>query len=124
MQNVEQEINKLKYQIDILASTVDYEKYPVESLILSLNWDDDDLNSAHDIFEKYDKKLEAKESDINWTAFEHELRDKLNIGYQTVKSIINAFYKNHQWIEVCYQYAKNYTCVEFHRLIRDYEQNI
>jgi hypothetical protein len=124
MKHLEEEINKLKYQMSILVSTIDSDKYPVESLILSLNWNDDDLNAAHDIFEKYDKKLEAKEKEINWSAFEHELRDRFNIGYQTVKSIILAFYKNHQWVEVCYQYAKAFTCLEFHSLIRDYEQHI
>lgn len=124
MEAIEQEIKKLKYQMGILISTIDSDKYPVESLILSLNWDDDDLNAAHDIFEKYDNKIEAKEENINWSAFEHELRDRFDLGYQTVKSIIIAFYKNHQWVEVCYQYAKAYTCMEFHSLIRDYEQHI
>jgi len=124
MNNIEQEIEKLKYQINILSSTVDSDKYPVESLILSLNWNDNDLNDAHDIFETYDKKLENKEEDINWKEFEDKLRDRFNIGYQTVKLIIIAFYKNHQWVEVCYQYAKAFTCVEFHSIIRDYEQSI
>lgn len=124
MEAIEQEIKKLKYQMGILISTIDSDKYPVESLILSLNWDDDDLNAAHDVFEKYDNKIEAKEENINWSAFEHELRDRFGLGYQTVKSIIIAFYKNHQWVEVCYQYAKAHTCAEFHSLIRDYEQHI
>ena len=60
MEHLEQEISKLKYQMSILISIVDGDKYPVESLILSMNWNDDDLNNAHDIFEKYDKKLETK----------------------------------------------------------------
>ncbi len=124
MEHLEQEISKLKYQMSILISIVDSDKYPVESLILSMNWNDDDLNDAHDIFEKYDKKLETKEEDINWSAFEQELTSRFNISYQTVKIIIIAFYKNHQWVDVCYQYAKAYTCVEFHSLIRDYEQHI
>lgn len=124
MEYLEQELSKLKYQMSILISTIDSDKYPVESLILSLNWDDDDLDAAHDIFEKYDNKIEAKEENINWSAFEHDLRDRFSLGYQSVKSIIIAFYKNDQWVEVCYQYAKAYTCVEFHSLIRDYEQHI
>jgi hypothetical protein len=124
MKYLEQEINKLKYQMRILISTVDSDKYPVESLILSLNWDDDDLDAAHDIFEKYDNKIEAKEENISWSMFENDLKNRFNLGYQSVKSIIIAFYKNDQWVEVCYQYAKAYTCAEFHSLIRDYEQHI
>jgi hypothetical protein len=116
------EIEKLKYQMSLLIRMVDSDKYPVESMILYFNWNDEDLNQAHDIFEKYDNKIEAKEEDINWSAFEHELKSKFNIGYQDVKVIVNAFYANHQWQGVCYQYAKTFTSIEFHSLIRDAEQ--
>lgn len=37
MFNAEEEIKKLKYQIDILKSTINSEQYPIESLLLSLN---------------------------------------------------------------------------------------
>lgn len=124
MQDIEKEIEKLKYQISILASTIDYDKFPVENLILSLNWDDNDLDDAHDIFEKYDQELEENKLDINWVAFEKELEKRFNISYQTVKSIVIAFYKNGQWSAVCYHYAKKHQCVEFHSLIRDYEQRL
>lgn len=118
------EIEKLKYQINLLISLVDSDKHPVESMILSLGWNDKDLNDAHDIFERYDNFIESKETEINWIAFEHELRDKFDISYQTVKVIVNAFYKNYQWVDVCYHYAKKHTCVEFHQLIRDYDQKL
>ena len=124
MEEFEKRIEKLEYQISLLISTMDSEKYPVESMILYLNWNDTDLNKAHDIFEKYDNKLENKEEDINWTAFEHELRETFDIGYQTVKTIIISFYKNRQWSGVCYYYAKSHECMEFHSLIRDFEQHI
>jgi hypothetical protein len=124
MEEFEKRIEKLEYQISLLISTVDSEKYPVESMILYLNWNDKDLNKAHDIFEKYDNKLENKEENINWTAFENELQKTFDIGYQTVKTIITSFYKNRQWSAVCYYYAKNHECMEFHSLIRDFEQHI
>lgn len=124
MKNIEKEIEKLKYQISILASTIDYDKFPVENLILSLNWDDNDLNAAHDIFEKYDQQLEENKPNISWSALEKELENKFNISYQTVKSIVRAFYKNGQWSAVCYHYAKAYQCAEFHSLISDYEQGL
>lgn len=113
-------IKKLQYQVRILSQCVDYERYPVEFLILEMNWDDGQLNKAHDIFEKYDEKLHKKE-DINWREFEMELRDEFSIGYQTVKSIILAFYRNHQWMEVCHGYAMSFepnTPVEFHSITR------
>ena len=121
MFNAEEEIKKLKYQIDILKSTINSEQYPIESLLLSLNWNEEDLNDAHDIFEIFDNKLEQKEEEISWSSFESQLKSRFNIGYQTIKQVINAFYKNSQWIDVCYHYAKAYKTVEFHQLIRDYE---
>ncbi len=122
--NIEEEINKLKYQIDILKDTLDSDKYPIESLILNLNLNEDKLNQIYDIFDIFEQKLENNEKDINWTEFEHKLRDTLDIGYQTVKTIIIAFYNNYQWVDVCYHYAKAYQCVEFHSLIADYEKRL
>lgn len=124
MKTMEEKIEKLEYQMGLLIRMVDSDNYPVESMILHFDWNDKDLNDAHDIFEEYDNKIEAKEDDIDWTAFEHELKNKFNIGYQDVKVIVNSFYKNHQWQGVCYYYAKAYTSVEFHSLIQEFEQNM
>lgn len=115
-----EKINKLEYQVSVLSDCIDSERYPVQSLILSMNWDDNQLNKAHDIFQVYDEKLENKE-EINWTVFEHTLRDEFSIGYQTVKSIILAFYSNHQWVDVCHGYAMSFeptTPIEFHSITR------
>lgn len=57
-QELAEKIKKLQYQVQTLAHCIDYERYPVESLVLSMNWDDSQLNRAHDIFQKYDEKLE------------------------------------------------------------------
>jgi len=64
--------------------------------------------------------MQAKE-DINWQTFEMELRETFNIGYQTVKTIILAFFDNGQWGDVCTAYAKKFECVEFHRITRPKE---
>ena len=115
-----EKLNKLEYQVSVLSECVDSERYPVQSLILSMNWDDSQLNKAHDIFQIYDEKLENKE-DVNWTEFEHVLKDEFSIGYQTVKSIILAFYRNHQWVDVCHGYAMSFeptTPIEFHSITR------
>lgn len=116
-----EELEKLKYHVRILGETIDYQAYPVESLILSMDWKEKDLNRAHDIFEKYDEKLVRREK-IHWGEFENELKLEFGIGYQTVKSIILAFYRNHQWSNVCYEYAMSFepsTPVEFHQITRE-----
>jgi len=120
IEQLEEELLKLKYQVRTIANTIDYETHPVEALILEMDWQDGDINRAHDIFEKYDNKLEAGE-EVNWHGFEMELRREFGIGYQTVKSIILAFYMNHQWTNVCHGYAMSFepnTPVEFHRITR------
>lgn len=113
-------LEKLKYHVHILGNTIDYQAYPIESLILSMDWGERDIDRAHDIFEKYDNKLISKEN-IHWGEFEGELKDEFNISYQTVKSIVIAFFKNHQWTNVCYEYAMSFeptTPVEFHQITR------
>lgn len=117
---LEKELRKLKYQVRAIGETIDYQNHPVEALILEMDWGEGDINRTHDIFEKYDNKIEKGET-INWRDFEMELRNEFNIGYQTVKSIIIAFYQNHQWTNVCYQYAMSFeptTPIEFHHITR------
>lgn len=120
MIDIENEIKKLKFHISLIGETLDYRNNPIPALIIEMDWGEADLNSAHDIFEKYDNMLEAKE-EVNWRAFEMELREKFEIGYQTVKSIVLSFYRNHQWTEVCTLYARSAECVEFHEITRPKE---
>ncbi len=119
------ELDKIKYHIKMIGETINSLDHPIASLVISMDWDGDDLNKAHDIFEAYDNKINNEEEDINWTGLELDLRSEFDIGYQTVKSIILAFYRNYQWIEVCAQYALSHMCVEFHEIKKDREsQNI
>ena len=49
------------------------------------------------------------------------LKNVFNINYQTVKSIVLAFWRNHQWTNVCYGYAMSFEPtipIEFHQIIR------
>ncbi len=120
IEEVAEKLKKLQYQISVLSECVDYDRYPVQGLILSMNWDDAQLNKAHDIFQVYDEKLENGE-EVSWTEFEMALRDEFDIGYQTVKSIILAFFNNHQWVDVCHGYAMSFeptTPIEFHSITR------
>jgi len=120
LQKLHEEIEKLKFHIKTLGETVDYQRYPVESLILSMDWNESQIDRVHDIFEEYDNKLNANEN-VNWREFEMALRDEFHIGYQTVKSIILAFFRNDQWVDVCKGYAMSFgpsTPVEFHCITR------
>lgn len=98
--NIDEQLEKIRFQIETLSQAVSWEDHPVESLILSLDWDRDDLNKAHDIFEAWEKRISQGEQ-ISSPAFEADFREKLGIGYQSVKSVVNAFWRNDQWVDVC-----------------------
>ncbi|WP_025644207.1 MULTISPECIES: hypothetical protein [unclassified Psychrobacter] len=121
LNELENQVNLLQYHLQLLANCIDSDEHPVESLILNMNWNEKQIDRAHDIFQKYDQLIDSK-SKIVWSKFEHELRDEFAIGYQTVKAIVIAFYKNHQWVDVCYQYAMSFeptTPIEFHQITRN-----
>ncbi|MGC3932822.1 DUF1878 family protein [Pseudomonas atacamensis] len=120
LEDIMSDLEKIKYHIRILSDAIDYESHPVEALILSMDWGESDIDRAHDIFEKYDNMLNAKQA-VNWMQFESDLKEEFNIGYQTVKRIVLAFFENHQWTDVCHGYAMSFeptTPVEFHRITR------
>ena len=113
-------IEKLVYHVSLLGETIDYEKYPVEALTLSMNWSRADLDRAHDIFERWDQRLENGGA-MNTGEFESDFDRELGISYQRLKSIILAFHKNHQWTHVCEAYVDAFgtsPSVEYHSIMR------
>lgn len=117
MDNIEVELEKIRFHLKLLGEAIDHREHPIECLVLYLNWSESQLERAHDIFEEAQDALEQKQA-VNWGQFEHKLRDEFNIGYQSVKSIVLAFYRNHQWTDVCKQYAEAFECSEFHEITR------
>jgi len=115
MEENEKERAKLIYHEKLLNESIDHEKNPIHELVIELDWDEEDLNSVYEIFQEYNNKLENGE-DVDWLKFELKLEDRLSIGYQTVKSIILAFYKNHEWTKVCKGYAKQHDVMEFKKI--------
>lgn len=111
------DLEKIKFHLKMIGETLDSREYPIQSLVITMDWNESDLNRAHDIFEKYDSLLEEG-AEINWTQFEMELRDTFEIGYQTVKTVVLAFFRNYQWMEVCTQYALSHMCAEFDEIAR------
>jgi hypothetical protein len=109
-------VQRLQFQMKLVGEALDHREHPIASLVISLNWSEQDLEAAHDIFERYDHLLEENKSP-QWGQFEHELRDRFSISYQSVKWIILAFYHNGQWTSVCQEYAKAYSCAEFHEIL-------
>jgi hypothetical protein len=109
-----EEIQRLRYQIKMLSEALlDAEQYPLQHLIISLNWGEQDLDAADDIFEEYDKILKDKSVEIPLAGFEQKLKERFRIGYQTVKQIILAFYYCGKWVDVCKAYAKANDVSEF-----------
>ena len=100
-------IAKLRFQVSILGQTIDSDSHPIEALIMGKNWGNDELEKAHDIFERWDSRLEKGE-EINTAQFEGDFSRELGVSYQGLKSIIRAFYKNDQWTNVCEAYVDSF----------------
>lgn len=117
---ITQNIKKLQYHVSILGHTVDSDKYPVEALILGMNWSEDEINKVHDIFERWNKNLENGEK-MSVGEFEEDFGKELGISYQELKSIISAFYRNGQWTNVCESYVDSFgktPAAEFHFIMQ------
>lgn len=113
-------LEKLEYQISILGNAIDYERFPIESLIMSMNWDRGDIDKVHDVFERWDNRLE-KGDKFNQSEFEKDFEEAVGVSYQGLKSIIIAFWENHQWTNVCEAYVGSFggsPPVEYHRIMR------
>lgn len=113
-------IEKLTYHVSLLGEAIDYDKHPIEALILSNDWNRGDINKAHDIFEKWDKRIENG-GKMSTSEFENDFSRELGISYQGLKSVILAFYRNHQWTNVCEAYVDAFgksPSVEFHSIMR------
>ncbi len=109
-------------RMQLVGESLDFREHPIASLVISFNWSEENLDKAHDIFEKYDTQLENGEKP-NWVAFEGDFKDQLGLGYQSVKVVVLAFYRNYQWTNVCEIYAKAHECVEFHEITRSKASN-
>lgn len=84
----------------------------MERLKKEMGWNDSTEASIREIFEKYSAMISNGEN-ISWVAFEHELRDKLTIGYQIVKQIVVSFFRNQEYLDVCRGYAAQHDVLEF-----------
>lgn len=112
------EIEKIKYHIQLISETIDHQIHPIPYLVISEDWGKEDLSAAHDIFEKFDAKLERGET-VNWYEFEEDFKKRFNMSYQALKSVVLAFFRNGQWDSVCRTYAAEHHCVEFSEISRN-----
>ena len=108
MANIEKELKKVKFllhwirhEIGDLSET----DTPISWLIEEMDWAEEDLHQAHDIFEKYDDILRNGE-DVDWRYFEGELYTTLSVGQSSVKYLILAFFRSGKWERVCKQYTR------------------
>ncbi|WP_448150340.1 hypothetical protein [Labrys miyagiensis] len=118
-EDMEASIKKLQYQVRIIGSAIDYKQNPIESLILEMDWDETGIGKVHDIFEKW-HKLISNGTNLTSGAFENDFRS-INVDYQALKSIILAFYRNGQWVDVCEAYVDSFGAspsIEYHSIMR------
>ena len=119
MTDIEKELKKVKFHLGWLTHEigwVDRERTPISWLIIENDWDEDDLEKVHAIFEKHKNILQNSE-DVNWNHFEVELYRVLEDRCPTVKSIILVFLRTEKHEYVCKRYAQAHMCLEFHEIL-------
>lgn len=107
MTNIEKELKKVKFLLGWIRHEIgdlNERDTPISWLIEEMDWDEEDLRKAHDIFEKYDDMLKNGE-DVDWYDFEAELYTTLSVGQSSVKYLILAFFRSEKWERVCKQYT-------------------
>lgn len=114
------ENDKRGFQLEQITNTIDNRRHPIEHLVLRMDWSEDDLRAANDIFEKYDRSMDSGE-EIDWHKFEFDLEDRFGVSYQGVKPIILAFFRNSQWPDVCRGYASKHEVGEFREILHPEE---
>ena len=116
------ELEKIKYHIRLINSRLgsidykidpDFHSDPIASLVIEMDWSEDDLSRAHDIFERY-REFKFRQMDL---ALEYALRKEFDIGDSSAKEIIVAFWQGRKWVDVCERYAKANRCVEYHEIL-------
>ncbi|HFC8494798.1 TPA: hypothetical protein ACFP3Z_000763 [Neisseria subflava] len=120
LENQKEEIAKIKFHISMLNNYQNYVNNPIGSLVIEFDWSEEDLDKAHDIFEKYDKKILEGGLDGNLhSLMEKDFNEDLNLGYQEVKSVVLAFFRESRWVNVCVEFVKSYEYepIEFSEII-------
>ena len=116
------ELEKIKYHIRLINSRMlsideeicrDFHSDSIASLVIEMDWSEDDLTMAHDIFEKY-RGVQFREYGLQ---LESALRREFGIGAGSAKDIIVAFWRSGKWVDVCVEYAKANRCIEYHEIL-------
>ena len=105
--SIQQQVDKLRFHIELIARSIDPDTNPVAILAIDYNWSSKDLNRAHDIFEKYDQLISAgKEEQVR--SLEQDFSEEFGMTYQDVKMVVLAFVRSGQWEKVCRAYARSF----------------
>ncbi len=116
MADIQEQLKKLQFQVRLMGETIDFTHYPIPALAVELNWNERDLTDANKIFNDYEKRL-ISGKDVSWTEFNDRVCDRFHIVTSQVKSVVLAFLRNNQWLEVCKQFAEEYNIKEFQEIL-------
>lgn len=96
------EIEKLKYHIQILMGSVKFND--VIGLAVKFDLSKEQFDRLCRICEEFERKIE-NEKVFNFYEFEGVLKDEFGIGYQGVKTIIDDFIEYNYCVELAYIYT-------------------
>jgi hypothetical protein len=116
MSDIENQIAKMRFQIKTIGSTIDFVEHSIPSIIMELDWDDEDFRDANKILNDYEQLIKSSMT-VDWDEFETKLCKRFNIARPAVKAIILAFLRNRQYLGVCESYANEYNIKEFQDIL-------
>ncbi|WP_417453889.1 hypothetical protein [Kiloniella sp.] len=120
--NIDDEIEKLKFQVEMLGQAVDFEKFPITSLVFEFGWNKDQLDAVYNCFEEAENLLDDDSDSFNHAWFEQLFHKSVGVGYQGLKAIVLSFYREQRYMNVCVAYVKSMgerVSVEYHRIQQD-----
>lgn len=99
---INKQLEKLKFQVKMLSDSVDYDKHPIGGVIVSMDFDQDQFDTLHNIFEKYNNMIITEQCTYQYlSTFEYELKTALDIDEEKLSNVIFSFHQNYQWTSIC-----------------------
>ena len=124
MNDLQEQIDRLKFQLRELATSLPYESNSLGIFFIEQDWGEEEWEAVVDVFDRYDALL-MDGGEFITGQFEKAIGDAVGLSYQGVKALASTLYSSGRWELVCYHYAKSmepHPPIEVKRIIKEYEE--
>ena len=110
MSDPQREIEKMRFQIRELCRCIDTSS--MLAMIIEFDWGQEELQHAENIFRKYEPLSRNSDSNDWASRLRAEFESEFGIGHQGMKIVIQAFFPNSLWRNICIRYAHIHSAIE------------